>query len=280
MFILCCGPDSYRAIARAKEFELGFKQKYDPEGHSVERLSSGKEGVEEIISKAAGASLFSPRRFLRVDGIVSSCPKSKQHALLEALSRDADSLIVVSVEEVKPPVSTLKLFESLPKILVQEYLFLTDRAFLEWAKTIVKTLGNVDENDALVLAKSCSGDSWRFINELTKLSAGAPINVDSVFADANVFQLADQIVQGQNQRRFTVDSMELRYQELAGLHQQFVNVLRVRDRDFAGLSPFVINKLQSQKFLYAEASLLAIVKMLLLQRAGYCTEEESKALIP
>lgn len=280
MLILCCGPDSYRALVRAKELELAFKQKHDPEGHAVERLSSGKDGVEELISRAAGASLFSPRRFIRVDGLVSACPKAKQKALLEALARDVDAMIVVSVEEEKPPSSVLKTYEALPKIVVNEYPLLSGSAYLSWAKETAKSLGNIDESHAIALARSCEGDSWKFINEAIKVSAGAVLELDQRSSETSAYDLADQVLRKDDRRRETIEQIEFSYSETSILVQQGVSALRVRDHDTAGLPPFVLRKLEGMKMKEPEMVFAASLEMLFMQRSGLCNEGESSALIP
>ncbi|QQR60420.1 hypothetical protein IPH19_03315 [Candidatus Uhrbacteria bacterium] len=280
MLILCCGPDSYRALARAKELELAFKQKHDPEGRAIERLSSGKDGVEELISKAAGASLFSPRRFLRVDGIVSSCPKTKQKALLEALARDTDAMIVVSVEEERPVSSVMKPFEALPKIVVNDYPLLSGRSFTDWAREIAKTLGNIDDNQVVKLADFCEGDSWKFINEAIKLAAGASLELDRSSSEASAYDLADQILKKDLRRRGNAEKIEFSYAETSVLVQQGVAALRVKDQDVAGLPPFVLKKLQSMNMIEPSLIFASSLEMLFLQRAGFCNEAESISLIP
>ena len=110
---------------------------------------------------------------MRVDGIVSSCPKTKQKALLEALARDTDAMIVVSVEEERPVSSVMKPFEALPKIVVNDYPLLSGRSFTEWARELAKTLGNIDDNQVVKFADFCEGDSLKFIKEAFQLSVGA-----------------------------------------------------------------------------------------------------------
>lgn len=280
MLILCCGPDSYRALARAKELELAFKQKHDPEGRAIERPSSGKDGVEELISKAAGASLFSPRRFLRVDGIVSNCPKAKQKALLEALARDTDAMIVVSVEEERPASSVMKPFESLPKFVVNDYPLLSGKGFMDWARDIAKTLGNIDDIEFTKLANVCEGDSWRFINESIKLAAGASLELNRTSSGASAYDLADQILKKDLKRHDAAEKIDFSYAETSVLQQQGVAALRVKDQDVVGLPPFVLRKLQTMNMVEPSAVFATSLEMLFLQRAGFCNEAESVALIP
>jgi len=280
MLILCCGPDSYRALARARELEAAFRQKHDPEGRAIERLTFGKDGVEELVGKAAGASLFSSMRFLRVDGIISSCPKTKQKALVEALSRDVDSMIVVCIEEEKPPASALKVFEVLPKMVVNEYPLLRGNAFLTWAKEIAKSLGMLDENDVSRLASAYEGDSWMFINEAIKLSAGASLDLSDTNSGTSAYDVADQVIRKDLRRRKSIDGVEFGYAETSIMVQQSIAALRVKDRDVAGLPPFVIRKLQGMKMVEPDIVFASALEMLFLQRAGFCNEMESTSLIP
>jgi hypothetical protein len=280
VLILCCGPDSYRALARARELEAAFRQKHDPEGRAIERLSSGKDGVEEVIEKAAGASLFSPRRFLRADGIISSCPKAKQKALLEALSRDVESMIVVSVEEEKPTASSMKVFEVLPKLVVSEYPLLTNKAFLTWAQDIAKSLGNIDETQAQALANVCEGDSWKFVNEAIKLAAGARLEAGNGVEEESAYDMADHILKQDQSRRRAVDNRDFGYSETSILVQQSLAAIRVRDREIAGLPPFVVRKLQGMNVSKEDEIFATSLEMLFLQRSGLCNEGESTNLIP
>ena len=276
---MCCGPDSYRALARAKELEAAFKQKHDPEGRSIERLSSGKDGVEEVIEKAAGASLFSPRRFLRADGILSSCPKAKQKALVDALSRDVEAMIIVSVEEEKPPMSVMKTYEGLPKIVVYDYPLLSGREFLTWARDIAKSIGNIDENDVSKLATLCEGDSWMFINEAVKLSAGARLSDTSQDSESSAYDMADSIIKKDVRRRTMIEHMDFGYAETSVLLQQNIAALRIKDNDVAGLPPFVVRKLQGMKMVEPDFVFATTLEMLFLQRAGFCNESESTSLV-
>lgn len=280
MLILCCGPDSFRALARAKELEVAFRQKHDPKGRSIERLSSGKDGVEEMIGKAAGASLFSSMRFLRVDGLISSCPKVKQKALLEALSRDVEAMIVVSVEEEMPPASVMKPYELLPKIIVKDYPLLTGTAFLTWAREIAKSIGNVDEKSMSNLARVCDGNSWMFVNEAMKLAAGARPELDTDSSEVSAYDVADQVIRKDLRRRKTIDAMEFGFSEMSILIQQSLAALRIRDNDSTGISPFVVRKLQAMNMVEPAIVFASALEMLFVQRTGLCTEPESVSLIP
>ena len=280
MLIVCCGPDRYRALARARELEAAFKQKHDPEGRSIERLPSGKDGVEAVIEKSAGASLFSSRRFLRADGILSNCPKIKHKAMIDALSRDVESMIVVSVEEEKPAASVLKIFDGLPKCIVNEYPLLTGKAFLTWSADALKSLGFDTDPIFVQLAEACEGDSWRFINEATKLAAGANREIIKYDSTESAYDLTDRILRQGAERFAFVERSNFGYSESSVLVQQTVSAIRVRDRDAEGLVPFVVRKLQNMQTTNPELLLGAGLEMIFLQRSGMCDEQESSELIP
>ncbi|MDP3793986.1 MAG: hypothetical protein Q8R07_04530, partial [Candidatus Uhrbacteria bacterium] len=117
MLILCIGPDTFRAQGKARELEEAFKKKYDPSGSSVEHVSFGKKGVDEVMERANTSSLFSSHRFLRTSNLIGECPKNKQAALAKTLARDSDHVIVVSVEDEAPAAVSLEPFEKNVKII-------------------------------------------------------------------------------------------------------------------------------------------------------------------
>lgn len=277
VLILCCGPDSFRALARAKELEFAFRQKHDPEGRAIERLGFGKEGVDDVIEKAAGASLFSPKRFLRADGIISSCPKAKQKALIEALSRDVESMIVVSIEEEMPSSVQLKPFEALPKFVMSEYSPLRGKAFSDWAKEYAKSLENIDQKSLDTLIDRYEGDSWSFVNEAIKLSAGSVLEQQERVLDTSPYDVADRFIRADASRLELLNN-EFGFSEISIILQQTISALRVRDKDLGGIPLFVSRKLQGMKMSEPEALLAITLEMLFLQRSGFVDEQESTML--
>ena len=93
MLLVCIGPDTFRAQAKARELENAFRQKYDLDGSSIERISPGKDGVDEVIERANTVSLFCPRRFMRTANLLMDCPKAKQTALVQSLTKDPENVI-------------------------------------------------------------------------------------------------------------------------------------------------------------------------------------------
>jgi DNA polymerase III delta subunit len=141
MFILVSGADTFRSLQKAHELEQAYRAKHDPSGFSVQRFPSGKDGIDPLLSSMSGGSLFSARRFLRADGAVSECPKAKRDALLRALARDADDMIVVCVESSDLTEAECKPFAKLPKFFHYRFPLLSPAAFLDWAIAYASSLG-------------------------------------------------------------------------------------------------------------------------------------------
>lgn len=279
MLIVCCGPDSYRAIARAKDLEQAFKQKHDPLGRAIERLSFGKEAVEEVIEKTSGASLFSPKRFLRADGILSSCPKNKQRALIEALSRDVESIVIVSVEDEKPSSAILSAFQDVPKFILNEYPLLKGTAFKTWAQEYARSQGFLDTLVIDKLIMLHEGDCWSFSNELIKWSAGADPEFATQFEEDSVFEIAEMIMKGQ---RLGYESLLIKgatQLELTIYLQQCLAYVRTLGSDVQGIPPFVVNKMRHLKVQNPEIALASAIESIILQRSGYLDDQEALTLM-
>jgi len=199
MLILCCGPDSYRATQRARELEEAFRTKYDPSGTSIERFDGGKGAVEEVIERSLTVSLFSPMRFIRADGLIEFCPKTKAKALANALSKDPERVIVVSIEREKPAAIELKPFTDVPKLIVNDYPLLQGKAFLDWVKQAGSLVGVTDSEALSKLARACDGDAWLASNELLKMAVGGVSDV-VLEQGANFYHKADGFLRGDRSR--------------------------------------------------------------------------------
>lgn len=279
MLIVCCGPDSYRAIARAKDLENAFKQKHDVDGRAIERLSFGKEGVEDVIERTAGASLFSPKRFLRADGILSACPKNKQRALIEALSRDVESIVIVSVEEEKPASNILKIFEGVPKVILNEYPILRGVAFKTWALEYAHSVEVFDDEMVQILISRYEGDCWSFSREVMKLSAGASLHLTKDLEQDSVFEIADYVLKGQkNKYPLLLDKNQTQL-EVTILLQQSLSYLRTKDGDIQGLPPFLVSKMRHLNLKDIEVVLANAIEAIVLQRNGFMDDQEAVSLL-
>lgn len=278
MLILCCGPDTYRATQRAHELEEAFRTKHDPKGTSIERLETGKTAVDEVIERSHTVSLFSPMRFIRADGLIENCPKAKAKALANALSKDPERVIVVSIEQEKPTNTDLKPFVDVPKLIVNDYPLLRGKAFEEWLKQVANVLGVTDQNAVSKLARACEGDAWLASNELLKLAAGGESEVMRE-SEASGYDLADQFLRG-DKTRYNIllsgQAESLPYPLL----QQSMAAQRVQSGDTQGIPPFVLSKLRNVNQERGRVMTSTSLLMLLLSRSGLGDIDEALSLLP
>lgn len=279
MLILCCGPDTYRATRRARELEAAFRAKHDPQGSSIERLETGKRVADEVIERSLTVSLFSPMRFLRADGLIKHCPMQKAKALVHALAKDPERVIVVSIEEEKPTNTTLMAFAGVPKMIVNEYPLLKGKAFFTWVQQSAAALGVTDGSTLNALADACDGDAWLASNELLKIAAGGASELVRERV-AVTYEVADAFlaVDPSRYRRL----MENGGSDRAAypLFQRAHTFSRVHDGDTQGLPPFVISK--GQRTCEGRTAHVASVSVLamMLSRSGLADAKELSTILP
>lgn len=242
MLLLCSGEDSYRALEKARELEAAFRKKHDPSGQATERLSSGKEGVEALLVSAAGGSLFSPRRFFRVDGLISNCPKNRQDALLKVLARDVDQTIIVTLEEGAMTEKLLKPYTTLQKFIHYTFAPLSPTAFLQWATEYAKNKGISDISAVRSIANIALGDSWVFVNELDKWRAGAPL-AESGFSTPTIYDVIDKLLARRQNRWTALRSFDDANAVVASVMTQARALLLVRSGQAGSVHPYVAQKL-------------------------------------
>ncbi|MCK9361865.1 hypothetical protein M0Q28_06635 [Patescibacteria group bacterium] len=278
MLILCCGPDTYRATQRAHELEEAFRTKHDPSGTSIERFESGKGAVDEVIERSLTVSLFSPMRFIRADGLIEHCPKPKAKALANALSKDPERVIVVSIEQEKPTNTELKPFTEVPKLIVNDYPLLRGKAFEDWVRQAGGAMGVTDEQALIKLARACDGDAWLASNELLKLAAGGASDV-VLEQESNFYDQADAFLR-KDKTRHNILSAGDREKLMYPLLQQSMAAMRAQSGDTSGLPPFVISKLRNINPERVHALTASSILMLLLSRSGLSDAEEVLNLLP
>jgi hypothetical protein len=242
MLLLCSGDDSFRSLEKARELESAFRQKYDPTGSAVDRLPSGKEGVESFLVASTGGSLFSPRRFFRVDGLLSSCPKARVDALVSALERDVENNIVVSVEEGELTEKMLKPFSKIQKLIHYTFPFESASSFMKWATEFAKKQGVSDISTIKQIADSAGGDSWIFVNELQKWRAGGSLTLRGS-TSPTVYDVIDQLLMHRPSRWSSVRAFDDANAVVASVITQARSLLLVRSGHATGVHPYVAQKL-------------------------------------
>lgn len=279
MLLLCIGSDTFRAQEKARELENAFRQKYDPKGSSVERILPGKDAVDEIAQRANTVSLFSSRRFLRTSHLLSDCSKTKQSVLVQALSKDPENVIVVSVESEPLASTTEKAFEKIPKIIKYEFSEQQGSGFLRWLTEVAQRLGIQDQAAITRIAENTDGDSWFAWNELLKLAAGGGNDIEKATFPPTVYTYTEQYLQGDTRWRSVLQDPDLASQLLNTLLSQARAAVRVRDGATEGLHPYVVKKLRNNKILSPEQNLAHALRALFMQRAGYADNEEATSLL-
>lgn len=241
MLIVVSGLDTYRSLERARFLESAYRQKYDQTGSSIERLPFGKDAIDPLLSICVSGSLFSSRRFIRADGIVSACPKAKREALLKALAHDSESTIVLCREDGALKDADLKGFSSLSGFKHDRFDLLDARAFHQWAFDRAESIGFTDQNVVRKIADASNGDSWAFISELGKVSCGGEA-LQNHAEDVTVYGVIDSLAQDHARRitfRLQADDDE---GVVALAPQQARSMLLIESGCTEGIHPFVVQK--------------------------------------
>ena len=277
MFILLSGTDSYRAIERARFYEDGYRKKYDEGGMSVEHLSSGKEGIDRILSSVGSASLFSSRRFFRADGIVTSCPNDRRKQLLHVLSRDPEMTVVVCVEEDELTKKDLAGFDALPSFLHQTFEPLSPSEFLKWAMSFAKQFApmsiGVDQKVVRLVAQAVQCDSWAFSTEYLKVVNGGAAGSSS--EDEQIYAVIDAYLATRNNRRTVSRRFDDAAQILASVVSQTRSFALVKSGHGIGIHPYVVQKLSRLSSSSPDERYRSLVSAMIFSRTGLASAEEA-----
>lgn len=280
MLIVCSGPDTFRALKKARELEVAFRNKYDAHGLSVERISSGKAAITEIAARAGAVSLFAPRRFVRTSNVLAEANKAQRATLKKVLAGDQDGFIVLSLEEEPPTAMVLKELEPEVKVVKYDFAELRGDAFLKWAMEEAKGLEIVDEKIIRQVVRVTEGDAWACYFELLRQAAYPGVETLSVNeAEGTIFSFADAYVARQAKWWELVSRSDLVKQAPTTFLMQARSALRIRDQATEGLHPFVVRKMKGQQLMQGEELLARVIESFFLQRSGYGDETDSLTLL-
>lgn len=275
MLIICSGPDTFRALKKAKELESAFKQKYDATGLSVEHLPPGKEAVTNVAARAGAMSLFTPRRFVRTSNILTESSKPQRTTLKKILSGDQEGFILLTLEDEPPTATVLKELGEDIKIVRYDFPSLQGKAFLDWALEEGKAMNIQDETVIRHIAELTSGDSWHCFFELMKQAAnpGAEVMIGEG-SEESIFTFAETYIKGDKRWLSIIKEPDLHKQVLTTFLTQARAGIRVRDGANDGLHPFLARKLRGQRLEEAEQALARVIEGFFLQRSGFGDEKE------
>ncbi len=274
MLLVCSGDDTYRSLERAHELEAAFRSKYDPSGSSVDRLPSGKEGVGALLSALAAASLFAPRRFLRVDGLLTSVPKDRLAAVVQSLERDVEATIVVTVEEGELAEKVLKPFKSLPKFNQYDFPPLPPTQFQKWCADFAAKQSVKDARAVKLIADASQGDTWLFVNEFQKWKAGGEIAVASG-KEPSVYDAIDQLLMSRLDSWTTLRRFDDANAVTATMVNQARSLVLAQSGCTTGIHPYVAQKLSRMKVADAPAVYAKLATAFAWSRTGQASAEEA-----
>jgi hypothetical protein len=277
MLIACTGADSYRSLTKARELEAAYRTKYDPSGLSVVRLDGGSAGTDALASRMTGASLFSSRRFIRIDDLIGACPKAKRAALIGALSRSVDDVIVVTVETGELKAADLKEYNLLPKFFQYDFPTLPPASFGAWCREHARVRGLDDASLVTVLIEKSCGNTWEFVNEIDKCRAGgmpaaSELEAGSVYDVIESF--FDQLPSRWSRMRRLDDTASL---ISIGVGQaRSLALIQSGRRD--GIHPYAAQQLSRMKRADASRAYRTFASSLIRSRYGISDEDESMSV--
>jgi len=278
MLILCSGPDTLRAQQYAKKLEHAFCEKYHTEQSGIEHIPYGKAGLKVLEEKAQTMSLFASKRFFRTRNLLKELSKKELPSLVRALSKSAEDIVVVSVEDDAPKKEYLTVLEKEMKIINYSHPIMRGRAFSAWLTDEAKHLGVKNLSAVKAIAEVHDSDTWRAWNELMKFAAGGEAS-QSYEKTETVFTYLDRILFAQKNRYAFLGETDICKEVSALLLSQMKTAVRIRDGYADGVHPYVRKKLSRANLSHAGAAFFQAELMHLLARKGYAKEGEISLLI-
>jgi hypothetical protein len=278
MLIVCSGLDSYRSLERVKFLEAAYREKYDPAGSSIDHLSYGKDAIDPLLSLCVSGSLFSSRRFIRADGIISSCPKAKRDALIKALAHDSEYTIIVCREEGVLKDSDLKPFFALSGFKHDQFDPLSPAKFFQWAKEQASAIGYANESVVRSIAEASNGDSWAYIAELYKIFCGGE-QAEKMIDEISPYAVIDALCEQRNNRFYFRSEADDDEAVIALVSQQARALLFIQHGKTEGIHPFVVQKSRRLSCPNPTDFFERMLSSFVWSRSGFANAEESLDLL-
>lgn len=194
MLLVCAGPDSFQALRKARELELMYREKYDPTGISIERVTLGNKSLEGLAERFGTMGLFAQRRCLRVTGLVSSWKKADWDRATKLFARDPEQTIVISLEEEISPEAE-RMISGWERSRVYRHTPLVGLAFQTLTKQLAQEQGVEYGPELQAYARTIEGDAWSFWNALPRWKAtqGLP---EALSVEETPFSQSDEYLTG------------------------------------------------------------------------------------
>ncbi|MBI5654312.1 hypothetical protein HZC53_01480 [Candidatus Uhrbacteria bacterium] len=275
MLIVCSGPDTWRARKRAQELVEAFKAKHDASGFSTEALKSGD--FQAVMNQIGAPSIFSPKRFIRCDGLLEGLKIADIRKLSSRLKTDGENTILLTVEAEPPAQKTIDEFEG-QGFFHYAYPNVTGSAFQQACIAYAKDKG-VSESKARTVASRCDGDMWMAVNELSKLGAyaDAPLS-ESEYDQDSLFALVDDyLIKNKSWRDNFWKSGDDQVPSL--LLTQTKTALRIKDGEPVKLPIFVIRKFKNSDPTKLENSFFKSLLCFISLRSGLSGTKELESIL-
>ncbi len=194
MLLVCTGPDSFRALRKAQELERAYREKHDPSGLSIERLTVTAKSVETIAERVGAMGLFAQRRCLRATGLVASWKRSDWERAGKLFQRDPEQSIVISVEEELAPEAE-RAITAWERSRVYRHPILAGADFQKFAGQLAQEQDVAFDVGLQKFAQQLEGDSWAFWNALPRWKATKTLP-DLASPDVSPFLKSDEALLG------------------------------------------------------------------------------------
>lgn len=275
MLLICSGPDTWSARAKARELEAAFRQKHDPQGLSVENADASR--FKEILSGLSTPSFFSPKRFIRCTGLLESLKIADVRALAKRLQGDQSSLVFVTIEDEPPSAKILSEFEGV-QVISYAHPLLHGASFLAWCKLRAQKLGAAVK-DAEEIARLTDGDAWLADQELMKRSANpnAPLVLTDEAA-GSVFDVSESYLRKSSHWRSDIHALN-DSQPLMVMTSQARSAVRTQSGDTSGIHPFVVKKLSQIRRSDIGASFFKAIRAIVATRQSLAQNGEEETLL-
>lgn len=278
MILVCAGPDTFQALRKARELERAYREKYDPTGISIERISSTKS-LEVLAERMGSVGLFSQRRCLRATNLVSSWKKADWDRAAKLFARDAEQTIVISVEDEISP-ETEKVIASWDRSRVYRHYVKVGSDFDAYAEQLVKEYGIEQTPELRAFARAVEGDAWTFWNALPRYQATKTLPAANS-AEVSAFSKTDQYLLGANDSRLS--ALEGDEDLLPLMLQQARQGLRVVAGQPDPRTPaFALRKWQRLSSTQSKAvneRTRAVIVTTIAQRSGAMTGDEAAVVL-
>lgn len=272
MLIICAGPETFLAHQKTRELVEAYRQKHVSQGATIEHLEA-QTSILEAMAKLSSQGLFSSKRLLKYENLLSGVTQTQAKQLSKSLVADANQTIVLTYEDKAPAKKILELFPQ-DLLFVYQYETLKGRELLQWISARCKFYG-VETATAEKLIELHENDLWAIDTSLQIIQAlGAVDQINKTFEAQNqVFSVIDQFFKQNSvwrEQAATLDAQEL----LPLLTSQLINWHKIQSGQTEGIHPFVQKKLSGIRLSDPDEKALQVIRALYASRHSLAQNQE------